>query len=174
MGKFELKNHLTTVAIRQKMQSSKDIRSFQQWQILYSVSINPGVKSESIAGILGVSSQVLLRTVKYYNLHGVDFQEKVKWGGRRAETSFQSLDEEKAMMEKIRKIALEGKLLTYKDVKKHIEQKLSKKVSDDYIWDLFKRHNWSKKSPRPKHPKQDPAKQEEFKKNSPKSWQPAS
>lgn len=174
MGKFALKNYLTTDAIRQQMQYSKDIRGFQQWQILYSVAINPGVKSEAIAGILGISAQVLLRTVRYYNLHGANFQEKVKWGGRRAETSFLSLDEEKAMMEKVKKIALEGKFLTYKDVKKHIEQKLGKKVSDDYIWDIFKRHNWSKKSPRPKHPKQDPAKQEEFKKNSPKSWQPAS
>ena len=38
------------------------------------------------------------------------------------------------------------------------------KVSDDYIWDMFKRHKWSKKVPRQSHPQADKAAQEEFKK----------
>lgn len=45
-------------------------------------------------------------------------------------------------------------------------------MSDDYIWDLFKRHNWKKKMPRPEHPKKNKMAQEEFKENSLKYWQP--
>jgi hypothetical protein len=30
-------------------------------------------------------------------------------------------------------------------MRKVIEEKLWQSVSDDYLWDLFKRHNWRKK-----------------------------
>jgi transposase len=49
---------------------------------------------------------------------------------------------------------------------------LKKEVSDDYIWDMFKRHGWSKKVPRKSHPQADKAKQEEYKKNSRNYWLP--
>jgi transposase len=60
--------------------------------------------------------------------------------------------------------ALSGKILLAKHVRKIIEIKFCKPVSDDYIWDLFKRHNWKKKKPRPEHPKKNKAVQEELKK----------
>ena len=60
------------------------------------------------------------------------------------------------------------------DIRKVVEKKVGQSVSDDYLWDLFKRHNWKKKAPRPQHPKKQQAKQEEFKKNSPSFWSPAS
>ena len=68
--------------------------------------------------------------------------------------------------------ALEGKVLVAKHIRKIVETKVGKAVSDDYIWDLFKRHDWKKKMPRPEHPKKNKAAQEEFKKNSLKYWQP--
>jgi len=75
-------------------------------------------------------------------------------------------------MESFRLKALQGEILTAKDVCKEIEKQLNRKVSDDYVWDLFKRHNWKKKAPRPQHPKHNQIAQEEFKKNSPKFWNP--
>ena len=69
-------------------------------------------------------------------------------------------------------IVIIGKIIIYKHIKDKIEKKLNHLVSDDYIWDMFKRHNWSKKAPRPKNPKQDLEAQEKFKKNSRKSWSP--
>ncbi|KAA6348019.1 hypothetical protein EZS27_004471, partial [termite gut metagenome] len=44
------------------------------------------------------------------------------------------------------------RLYIYKQVKSLIEEKLGKSVSDDYVWDLFKRHKWTKKVPRQSHP----------------------
>lgn len=58
------------------------------------------------------------------------------------------------------------------DIKGEIESKVNHPVSLDYIWKIFKRHNWTKKAPRPEHPKTDYEKQEEFKKNFLRIWQP--
>ena len=69
--------------------------------------------------------------------------------------------------------ALKGLIITAKDIKSEFEKIIGKEVSEDYIWKVFKRHNWTKKSPRPEHPKTDYVKQEDFKKNSMKIWQPS-
>jgi len=78
------------------------------------------------------------------------------------------------MMKALEKEAQAGKIITMNDIRKVVEKKVGQSVSDDYLWDLFKRHNWKKKAPRPQHPKKQQAKQEEFKKNSPNFWSPAS
>lgn len=44
-------------------------------------------------------------------------------------------------MEGLRSKALSGHILTAKDLLFEIEEKLNKKVSDDNVWDLLKRHN---------------------------------
>ena len=169
---LKLKSHLTKEEIKKRLVLQTNVRSYRQWQIIYAVANNEGKKSEDIATVLGITKEVLQRTIKQYNLHGSDFQQKIKWGGRRKETSFLSLEEEQKMLAEFAKQASEGKILTAKDIKKEVEKKLKREVSDDYIWDLFNRCGWSKKAPRPKHPKQDLEAQEDFKKNSLKSWQP--
>jgi transposase len=91
-------------------------------------------------------------------------------GGRRRE--LMTLDEEKDLMKGLEDKALKGQILSYKDIKKIIETKLNKEVSDDFLWDLFRRNGWTKHSPRPQHPKKDKEKQDEFKKNSKTIWMP--
>ena len=73
-----------------------------------------------------------------------------------------SFEEEEIIMKYLKKQAIDGKILVAKHVRKIIETKLGKPVSDDYIWDLFKRHNWKKKMPRPEHPKKNKEAQAEF------------
>jgi transposase len=173
MLQLKLKGHLIKDEIKKRLDSQVSARGYRQWQILYAVISNPGKKSEDMAQVLGISKEILQRTVKQYNKNGADFQEKIRWGGRRKETSYLTLEEEQQMLNEFSKKALAGKILTAKDIKREVEKKLNTKVSDDYIWDLFNRCKWSKKAPRPKHPKQSKTAQEEFKKNSPKSWQPS-
>jgi transposase len=62
--------------------------------------------------------------------------------------------------------ALSGQVFIYKQVRNLMEEKLGKSVSDDYAWDLFKRHEWTRKVPRQSHPQADKEAQEEYKKNS--------
>lgn len=173
MLQLKLRNHLSKEELKQRLSDQVNVRSFKQWQILYAVACNEGRKSADIAVVLGISKEILQRTVKQYNEHGPDFQQKIKWGGRRNETSFLSLEEEQTMLADFSKKASEGKILTAKAIKREIEKKLKREVSDDYIWDLFDRCGWSKKAPGPQHPKQNLAAQDDFKKNSPKSWQPS-
>jgi transposase len=104
------------------------------------------------------------KVVEQYNKIGANFTDNIKWGGRRLSTSIMSFEEEEKMMNGLKHKAVEGKVLVAKHIKKVIEKKVGKKVSDDYIWDLFKRHNWKKKTPRPEHPKRNKVAQEEFEK----------
>jgi hypothetical protein len=55
-------------------------------------------------------------------------------------------------------------MITYHQVKLKLEKQIERTVSDDYIWDMFKRHRWTKKTPRQCHPQADKAAQEEYKK----------
>jgi len=136
------------------------------------VSFNPNKKAEEYALFLGVTKSKVYKVVEQYNKIGADFTDDINWGGRRLATSIMSFEEENKMMNDLKLKATEGKILVAKHIKKVIEKKVGKQVSDDYIWDLFKRHNWKKKMPRPEHPKRNKAAQEEFKKNSLKYWQP--
>jgi transposase len=80
--------------------------------------------------------------------------------------------EEKKLMKGLEDKALKGQILSFRNIKKIVEAAAGKEVSDDYLWDLFKRNGWTKHSPRPHHPNKDASKQEEFKKNSKTIWLP--
>ena len=173
MKKLQLKQHLTTSELSSKFMFCTNLYHRNYWQILLSVSFNPNKKAEEYAQFLGIKKSKVYRIVELYNNQGAGFTDNLKWGGRRDETSYLTFEEEKILMEKIRSRAISGHILTAKDLIFEIEDKLNKKVSDDYVWDLLKRHNWKKKAPRPIHPKHNQEFQDEFKKNSQKYWSPS-
>jgi len=170
---LQLVPHLSTSELSSKLSSSVKSHHRSYWQILLSVSFNPNKKAEEYALFLGVTKSKVYKVVEQYNKIGADFTDHINWGGRRLATSLMSFEDEQKMMNDLKLKATEGKILVAKHIKKIVEKKVGKKVSDDYIWDLFKRHNWKKKMPRPEHPKRNKAAQEEFKKNSLKYWQPS-
>jgi transposase len=169
---LQLQPHLTTSDLSVKLSSCINIHHRIYWQILLSVSFNPNKKAEEYAAFLGVTKSKIYKVVELYNKVGADFTSNLNWGGRRSVTSHMSFEEEAKMMKDLALKAIDGKILVAKHIRKVIETKLGKAVSDDYIWDLFKRHNWKKKMPRPEHPKKNKVAQEEFKKNFLKYWQP--
>jgi len=169
---LQLIPHLSTSELSGKLATCINIHQRSYWQILLSVSFNPGKKAEEYASFLGVTKSKVYKVVELYNKEGKDFTKALQWGGRRDATSFMSFEQEQEMMNSLKIKAKEGKLLVAKHIRKIVEEKIGKEVSEDYIWDLFKRHNWKKKMPRPEHPKRNKTAQEEFKKNSPKYWQP--
>jgi len=172
MQLLKLKPHLSEEEIKEITYSQKSARDFQDWQIIYLIQKNKNKKAEEIAELLGVNVYKIYDRIELYNKYGKEWKDNTKWGGRRKETSYLTLTEEKVLMEDLRDKALKGFILTSADIRKQIESQLGHKVSDDYLWDLFKRQGWSKKSPIPKHPKSDKEKQESFKKNSRKVWMP--
>ena len=174
MRQLTLLPHLTLDQLKQRMLAQKQVRLHTYWQILNAVANGPGKKAQEIADVLGTTPTIVKRIVRTYNTKGADFDKGLQWGGRRQATSFMSLQQEAAMMKQLQSKALKGAILTFRDIKEAVEKKLEGQVSEDYIWDLFKRHGWSKKAPRPKHPSQDPKAQEVFKKNFQTFWHPAS
>jgi len=169
---LQLIPHLTTSELSGKLSTCLNIHQRSYWQILLFVSFNPNKKAEEYACFLGVTKSKVYKTVELYNKEGAGFTENLAWGGRRSKTSHMSFEEEEKMMNDLKTKAKDGKIIVAKHIRKIVEAKVGKAVSDDYIWDLFKRHNWKKKMPRPEHPKRNKIAQEEFKKNSPKYWQP--
>jgi len=174
MAKLKLNPHLSIGELQEKLKSEKDIRFYKHWLILHAVANNPGMKAENIAVVLSVSAITVRRTVQAYNKHGADFPKLKLWGGRRESLCYMSIKEERALLKSIEKKSLKGKIMTAKDVKRLVEKKIKKEVSDDYIWDLFKRHEWTKKTPHPKHAKEDFKAQDEFENDFRKCWHPAS
>ena len=172
MKVLKLKPHYTTAEFSDKLMSCANNHHRVYWQILLSVSFNPNKKAEEYASFIGVSKSKVYRVVEQFNKKGKSFLDSREWGGRRDKTAYLTLEEESKLMDDIRSKAVKGMILTANDVIMEIEEKLKIKVSDDYVWDLFKRHNWKKKSPRPQHPKHDQNAQDEFKKNSQKYWTP--
>jgi transposase len=169
---LQLKPHLTTSELSGKLSLCSNIHQRSYWQILLSVSFNPNKKAEEYASFLGVTKSKVYKVVELYNKEGASFTKNLNWGGRRSKTSLMSIEDEEKLMNDLKTKAKEGKILVAKHIRKIIEAQVGRAVSDDYIWDLFKRHNWKKKMPRPEHPKHNKVAQEEFKKNSPKYWQP--
>ena len=172
MLQLKVKPHLTLPALKKKLQSQQDVRLFQYWQIVYSVAANPGKKAEEYSSILGINKEKVYRIVQLYNKQGAEFDSDLEWGGRREERSNMTLKEEEAILKSIEGKAKKGQVLTIRDIKKQIENYLGAPVSEDYVWDLFSRHNWKKKAPRPEHPEKNQKNQKDFKKNSPSYWAP--
>ncbi len=172
MKKLQTVSHYSDEELKDILYLQTEVRAFRDWQIIYSVQTNPGKKAEEIAGILGVKKSKILRVIQLYNKSGIHWRVYGQWGGRREQRCHLSIKEEAALLSSIEEEALPGRILTYKQIKKKVETGVGKEVSDDYIWDLFSRHNWKKKAPRQSHPKADRQAQEEYKKTSGKSWQP--
>ena len=170
-NRVALKPHLNTEQIRDRLYGSNNGHYASYWQLILSLSLNPGKATAEYCAYLGISDTKFYRIVGLYNQHGAHFCETLQWGGRRERRCMMSLQEEQQLLETQTATALEGKLLVAKQLRQAVEQKLGHSVSDDYLWDMLARHGWTKKAPRPQHPKaaQAEAKREAFKKKQPNS-----
>jgi transposase len=88
-------------------------------------------------------------------------------GGRHRQNF--SVEEEAALLEPLLEQAKEGGVLVVGQIKPHIEAALGRSMAQSSLYALLHRHNWRKLTPDKRHPKSDPAVQEAWKKNSPKS-----
>jgi transposase len=169
MRLLKITQEISPEIIKAKMKSATSVSDYKRWQIIYIVSVY-SVDAEYLSDITGYSKANVYAIVQQFNnSKRADVTTKQR-GGRRRELI--TVEQERELMKSLESKALKGDILSGKDVRKIVEQKTSKPVSDDYIWDLFKRNGWTKHSPRPHHPKRNMEKQEEFKKNSRTIWLP--
>ncbi|HET7897531.1 MAG TPA: winged helix-turn-helix domain-containing protein [Flavisolibacter sp.] len=163
---ISLKPHLSVEQIKERLYGSKNGHRASYWQIILTVSLNPGQATKEYCSYLGISDTKFYRVVSLYNQHGTSFCEALQWGGRRAKRCLLSSGEEAALLQSWETTALQGEVLVAKQLREAVEKKVGHKVSANYLWDLLKRHGWTKKAPRPEHPKAADSKEkrEAFKK----------
>lgn len=92
------------------------------------------------------------------------------WGGRRR--ALLPVEQEKAFLAPWLAQAKAGGLLVVSPLRAALAQELGQPVAASVIYRLLARHGWRKVAPDTRHPKSDPKVQADWKKNSPKHWQP--
>ncbi len=93
-----------------------------------------------------------------------------QWGGRRH--AAMSLEEERRFLQPWATLAAEGGMLVVSPLRAALAQHLGRPVAFSVVYRLLARHGWRKVAPDTRHPKSDPAAQQEWKKNSPAHWRP--
>jgi transposase len=94
-----------------------------------------------------------------------------KWGGRRR--ALLSWEEERAFLAPWVEQARQAGVLVVSPLRAGLAEKLGRrKVAPSVVYRLLARHGWRKVAPDTQHPKSDPVAQADWKKNSPKRWQP--
>ena len=85
-----------------------------------------------------------------------------KWGGRRRASM--SEEEERSFLAPWAKLSAEGGILVVSPLRAALSQRLGRPVAASVVYRLLARHGWRKVAPDTRHPKSDPAAQEEWKK----------
>lgn len=166
---LKLNRPVSVKSIKDKMSAAKSSADFKRWQILYFVSCYQ-VDAAYLSDITGYSKANVYAVIQQYNNSETQEISVKARGGRRC--SLMSVAQEQELMKGLEQRALQGQILSYLDIKKLVEHEVGRNVSDDYIWDLFKRNGWTRHSPRPHHPKRNAEAQQDFKKNSRSVWLP--
>lgn len=170
MRLLQVAAHLSDAAVQIKLSESRNTSSHSRWQIIYLIQVGNIHAADLIAPLVNLSVHSIYKIVERYNREGADTLRYKEKGGRRR--FLLTLEEERSLFVSLETLASKGLIKTANDIRKVIEEKVNKTVSDDYLWDLLHRNGWKKKMPRPHHPKRSLKEQAEFKKNSPKIWSP--
>ena len=130
-----------------------------------------GTTLEQTASLLGVGRASVHRLQQQFrqSLQTPSLPRK-KWGGRRR--ALLSWEEEEAFLAPWLEPARQAGVLVVSPLRAALAEKLGRKIAPSVVYRLLARHGWRKVAPDTRHPKSDPAAQGEWKKNSPKRWQP--
>ncbi len=127
-----------------------------------------GLDADLTAEVLGTSRRTVFRDRKH--ICNQDDTPKGQWGGRRH--CSMSVVEEAEFLAQWETKASEGGVLTVPPIHAALVERLGHNCPMSTTYRLLARHGWRKVQPDTKHPKSNPAAQDEFKKNSPKRWLP--
>ena len=132
-----------------------------------------GATLEQTASALGVSRATVPRLQAAFRKEQSSAAPVPRnWGGRRQ--FLLTEEEEVAFLKPWLESAAAGHLVVVSPIRAALAQRLGKPVKPSVIYRLLARHGWRKVAPDTRHPKSQPQVQEDWKKNSPKCWQPCS
>ena len=149
---------------------ASSIRAFRAAQATLLPAL-PGLTREQTALVTGLSgSRVGSLQVEARKLNGAA-PEKKPHGGRRRE--LMPLEEEKAFLEVWAQKAQTAGMVIVPPLHQALEEKPGRRVGSSPVYRMLERHGWRKVAPDSIHPKADPERQENWKKNS-RKWLPSS
>jgi hypothetical protein len=126
------------------------------------------IDAERTAELLGTSRRTVFRDRG--RIRNQDDTSNNLWGGRRH--CAMTIEEEREFLAQWTEKATIGGVLTVPPIHVALVKRLGRDIPKSTTYRLLARHGWRKVQPDTKHPKSDPELQDEFKKNSPKRWQP--
>lgn len=164
------KIQITAEEIQRAKQLRDQATTITDYRKALSVILSAGLDldAEQIADLLGTSRRTVFRDRD--NISNQDDTSKNSWGGRRHCTM--TIDEEREFLAQWAAKATVGGVLAVPPIHAALVERLGRDFPMSTTYRLLARHGWRKVQPDTKHPKSDPALQEEFKKNFPKRWQP--
>lgn len=129
-----------------------------------------GATLEQTAQLLGVGRATVARLQVAFRKQRPGSPAARNWGGRRQ--FLLTAEEECAFLKPWLEQAAAGNLVVVSPIRAALAQRLGQPVKPSVVYRLLARHGWRKVAPDTRHPKSQPAVQEEWKKNSPKCWKP--
>jgi transposase len=129
-----------------------------------------GATLEQTAAVLGVGRATVARLQAVFRKQGTRPAAARNWGGRRQ--SLLTPEEEAAFLKPWLESAGTGHLVVVSPIRAALAQRLGRPVKPSVVYRLLARHGWRKVAPDTRHPKSRPEVQEDWKKNSRKSWKP--
>jgi transposase len=147
-------------------EKGKKIKGRLEYRRLESVLLRArdGKTSKEIAEILNIHPRTVEKHHQRYFQEGVAAFEPKTPGPPPGVPRFMSVEEEKALFQSLEERAEQGDWLGAGQIKPLYEEKSGQALGKNVIYKILNRNKWSKKRPRPKHPKGDPEAQSLFKK----------
>lgn len=161
--------------IRRAMLAARSPSTFQRLQCLW-LRAQQDLATEAIARIVGLSVSHVRRVWSDYLRGGLAAAQGRPKGGRRHQNL--TVKQEAKLLAPLQQAARQGRLITAVRLKTRYETRVGHAVPDSTVYRLLARHQWRQVTPRPKHPKDNPAARAAFKKTSGQSergggWAPA-
>lgn len=129
-----------------------------------------GATLTQTAALLGVGRASVGRLQAKFRHATKAGPQRRNWGGRR--NALLTSEEESAFLAPWLEAAKSGGMLVVSPLRAALAAKLGRPIKPSVVYRLLARHGWRKVAPDTKHPKSDPAAQEDWKKNSRKNWRP--
>lgn len=147
-------------AIRRAMLAAPGKCAFQRLQCLW-LRASQDLSTEAIAQAAGLSESHVRRVWSEYLRGGLAAGQGHPKGGRRHQNL--TVAQERALLAPWQQQAQRGRLVSTRRVKVCYEQRLGRAMPDSTVCRLLARHQWRRVTPRPKHPKDNPAARAAFK-----------
>ncbi len=138
----KIKPYMTKYQMQEWLREAPDKAAFQRRQAIWLTSVEQ-LHAYRVAGMLGVSTQVVWLWIGQYNKLGQRGLERTGRGGRH--WSFLSYAQERQVIQELLvMVDIDADNRSFgKKTQNILEQKLGRKVSLAYAYRLLKRNNWS-------------------------------